>query len=232
MTSDAVGRGRVNGATVVDVTLVSLRVSTSMLARAFALLDERERAAASTRVGDARRHYLVAHAAARVVVGERLDVDPAAVRIGSEPGGRPTIDGVAFSLSHSAERAAVAIARSAEHLGVDLEWVRPRPHLDRLAQRVFDPDEYETWRALPQRERPRSFAARWTQVEAVLKARGTGIAGGFASGRELPPGWSCTAIDAGAGYSGAVAADASPITVRIETLRLGDALTRRGGTAY
>lgn len=227
MTDEAVDRE-----TVVDVTLVSLRVSTSMLGRALALLDEHERAAASTRVGDARRRYLVAHAAARIVVGERLDVDPARLVIASEPGGRPTIDGVAFSLSHSGERAAVAAARSSAQLGVDLEWVRTRPHLDRLAQRVFDPGEYETWRALPQRERPRAFATRWTAVEAVLKARGIGIAGGFASGRELPPGWSCTAFDAGDGYRAAVAVDSSPISVRIDTLRLGDALTRRGGTAH
>ena len=65
----------------------------------------------------------------------------------------------------------------------------------------------------------------------MLKARGTGIAGGFASGREVPEGWSCTAFDPGDGYCGAVAVDESPFTVRIDTLRLGDALTRRGGTA-
>jgi hypothetical protein len=47
----------------------------------------------------------------------------------------------------------------------------------------------------------------------------------------VPPGWSCTDIDAGAGYVGAVAADAAPIAVRTHAFRLGDVLTRRGETA-
>jgi 4'-phosphopantetheinyl transferase len=221
----------VNGAVAIDVALVSLRVSSSTMSRALALLDEHERASASTRVGDARRRYVAAHAAARVVIGERLDVEPARVRIASERGGRPVAEGVAFSLSHSGDRAAVAVATSGLCIGVDLERVRPRPHLDRLARRVFDPDEYDAWRALPLSARPRQFASRWTEVEALLKARGTGIAGGLASVSELPSGWSCTAIDAGAGYVGAIAVDASPIAVGTRAFRLDDALTGRDGTA-
>ena len=124
---------------VVDVTFVSLRVSASMIGRALPLLDEHERALVATRTGDARRRYLAAHAAARVVLGDRLGTDPARVSIASEPGGRPVVDGVAFSLTHSAERAAVAVASPDRRIGVDLELVRPRTHLDRLAQRVFDP---------------------------------------------------------------------------------------------
>lgn len=220
----------VSDAVEIDVTLVSLRVSTSIIGRALALLDEGERATASARAGDARRRYLVAHAAARVVIGERLDIDPARVVITSEAGGRPVVMGLAFSLSHSGERAAVAIAASGEQIGVDLEQVRPRPHVDRLAQRVFAPDAYETWRALPARARPHAFASRWTEVEAVLKARGTGITGGLGSAID-PPGWSWEAIDAGPGYVGTVAACGSAVAVTTSVLRLADALTRRDGTA-
>ena len=153
------------------------------------------------------------------------------MRFAAEPGGRPVVDGVAFSLTHSAELAAVAVAPPDRRIGIDLERVRARTHLDRLAQRVFDPEPYERWHALPERSRPRAFATRWTEVEALLKAQGTGIAAGLAAARELPPGWSCTAIDGGDGYVGAVAADASPVDVRIHAFRLGDALTRRDGTA-
>ena len=216
---------------VIDVTLVSLRLSASMINRALVLLDGHERTLVATRSGDARRRYLAAHAAARVVLGERLGIDPARVSIASEPGGRPIVDGLAFSLTHSAERAAVAVAASDRRVGIDLEQVRSRTHLDRLAQRVFDPDAYERWHGLPERARPRAFAARWTEVEALLKAQGTGIAAGLASASAVPHGWSCTAIDAGAGYVGALAADASAIAVRTHAFRLGDALTRRDGTA-
>jgi 4'-phosphopantetheinyl transferase len=215
----------------VDVALVSLRVSTSVISRALALLDARERAAASVRDGEARRRYVVAHAAMRVLLGERLGADPARVAVAPEPGGRPRVEGVAFSLSHSGDRGAVAIAVAGVSLGVDLERVRVRPHLDRLAQRVFSPDEYDGWRALAPRVRPRAFAARWTEAEAVLKARGSGIAGGLTTARDPGAGWSCAGFEAGAGYVGAVAADVSPIAVTTRVFRLDDALTRRGGTA-
>ena len=210
----------------IDIALISLRVSTSVIGRALALLDDSERATASGRDVDARRRHVVAHAAARVLVAERLGTDPTALVIGHEPGGRPTTPGAAFSLSHSGDRAAVATTRPGVNIGVDLERVRVRPQLDRLAARVFADDEYERWHRLAPRVRPRVFAQRWTEVEAVLKARGTGIAGGFASARDLPPGWSCTPFDAGGGYVGAIASDTSPMVVRTRVFRLGDALAR------
>ncbi len=220
----------------VAVSVFSLRVSASVLTRTIALLDDAERLAAAERNGDARRRYVVAHLAARVLLGERLGTEPHRIAIASEPNGRPRVEGVAFSLSHSGERAAVALAAPGVSLGVDLERVRSRPHLDRLAQRVFRADDYARWRALEPRARPREFAQRWTEVEAVLKARGLGIArsgvvGGIAAAGEPAPGWSRVAFDAGTGFVGAVAADRSPIAVTVDGFRLGDALTRRGGTA-
>jgi phosphopantetheinyl transferase len=165
------------------------------------------------------------------VIGARLECDPAQVIITVESNGRPEVAGVAFSLSHSADRAAIAIAAPSTRIGVDLESVRPRAYLDRLALRVFAPDEYARWQARPRSQRPRAFAQRWTVLEAVLTASGTGSAGGLASGRVPPPRWSCVPIDAGRGYAGAVAVDTTPIAVAMHQLRLGDALTRRGGTA-
>jgi 4'-phosphopantetheinyl transferase len=218
------------GAVVVDVALVSLRVSSSLIGRALALLDDDERSVAARRAGDQRRRHVVAHAAVRMLIAERLDVDPARITVTAEPGGRPVVDGVAFSLSHSGDLAAVAIAAPGVRLGVDLERVRARAHLDRLAQRVFDPEALAAWRALTPHDRPRAFTERWTEVEAVLKAQGTGIAGGLASAQVLAAGWSCAAFAAGEDYVGAVAADVAPIAVTTRVVRLGDALTRRGGT--
>ena len=219
----------------VAVSLYSLRVSTSAMSRALALLDDVERAAAAERNGDARRRYVVAHAAARALLGDRLGIDPERVAITSEPGGRPLVEGVAFSLSHSGDRGAVALAAAGVSLGVDIERVRARPHLDRLAERVFAPDDYARWCALAPRARPRELAQRWTEVEAVLKARGLGIArsgtaGGLASAREAGSGWSCVAFEAGVDFVGAVAADRSPISVTTNGFRLGDPLTPRDGT--
>jgi 4'-phosphopantetheinyl transferase len=221
----------------VDVSVFSLEVSASVLTRANGMLDDAERLAAAERHGDARRRYVVAHLAARVVLGERLGSGPEQVEITQEPNGRPRVDGVAFSLSHSGERAAVALAVAGVSLGVDLERVRVRPQLDRLAQRVFTADDYERWRALEPRARPRAFAQRWTDVESVLKARGLGIArsgasGGLAVAGEPGPGWSRAAFDAGTGFVGAVAADRAPLAVTVRAFQLGDTLTRRDATAH
>jgi 4'-phosphopantetheinyl transferase len=226
----------VNDASVVDISLVSLRVSASDITRALALLDDAERATAADRDGDARRRYVVAHAAARVLLGARLGVGAERVVVTAEPSGRPLVDGLSFSLSHSGDRAAVALTTAGVNVGVDLERVRSRPHLDRLAERVFAPDDYARWCTLAPRDRPRALAQRWTEVEAVLKARGLGIArsgtfGGLAAAGDPGPRWSRAAFDAGSGFVGAVATDRSPITVTLHTLRLRDALTRRDGTA-
>jgi 4'-phosphopantetheinyl transferase len=220
----------------IDVSRFSLLVSTSVIARALALLDDTERAAAAERSGDARRRYVVAHAAARVLLAQRLGTEPHGLVITAEPAGRPLVDGVAFSLSHSGDRGAVARAAAGVRLGVDVERVRARPHLDRLAQRVFAPDDYTRWCTLAPRDRPRALAQRWTEVEAVLKARGIGIArsaaaGGLAAAGEPGAGWSRVAFDAGDGFVGTVAADRAPITVTTHAFRLADALTRRDGTA-
>jgi 4'-phosphopantetheinyl transferase len=226
----------VSDATGVDVVLFSLRVSTSVITRALALLDDAERATAADRNGDARRRYVVAHATTRVLLGERLGVDAERVVIATESAGRPRVAGVSFSLSHSGDRGAVALAPAGVSVGVDLERVRSRPHLDRLAERVFAPDDYARWCTLAPRDRPRALAQRWTEVESVLKARGLGIArsgtaGGLTTAGEPGPGWSRAAIDAGSGFAGAVAADRSPMTVTSHEFRLGDAFTRRDGTA-
>lgn len=228
----------------ISVTVARLRVPASAITGALTLLDERELAAASTRTGDARRRYVAAHAAARVVIGTRLGTESAAVRLAVEPGGRPVIEGVAgvvFSMAHSGERAVIAIAVPGASVGVDVERVRSRPYLDGLARRVFDAAGYERWAALPARRRARAFAARWTELEAVLKGRGTGLAGGLASAIDAP-GWSCAPIDVGRGYVGAVAAEGSAIAVAVYELDLADvlgrglpsrcALTRRDGTAH
>jgi 4'-phosphopantetheinyl transferase len=226
----------VSDSSEIDISRFSLQVSTSVITRALSLLDDGERAAAAERGGDARRRYVVAHAAARVLLGGRLETEPARVVITSEPGGRPLVDGVAFSLSHSGDRGVVALAAPGVSLGVDVERVRARPHLDRLAQRVFAADDYARWNALAPRDRPRELARRWTEVEAVLKARGLGIArsgaaGGLAPASEPRSGWSRVAFEAGDGFVGTVAADRSPIVVTTRAFRLADALTRRDGTA-
>jgi len=158
------------------------------------------------------------HVAARVAIGNRLAVYPSVVTIDRDSRGRPVAEGVALSLSHSRTLGAIAISDPGARVGIDVEVVRAHRYVDRMARRVFTPDELVMFAALAEPARLRAFLQRWTEVEAVLKAQGTGIAGGFANAVPLPAGWSCEPIDCGAGFVGTVAADAPEILLRVRRL--------------
>jgi 4'-phosphopantetheinyl transferase len=148
-----------------------------------ALLDAREHAHAAARRGDAVRRYVVAHGALRLLLAERLDTDPRALPFvqtcavcGSHEHGRPplALDGApSFSLSHSSDVAVVAV--SPETVGVDVEVVRPRRYLDRVAMRTVTDSEFAQWRALPEPEQLAAFLGAWTAKEAYLKMLGVGL---------------------------------------------------------
>jgi len=82
--------------------------------------------------------------------------------------GRPQIDGLAVSLSHSRSQVAVA-ARRTGTIGIDLEDVYPRS-VHGLAQRWFDADELD-WMG----DDLLGFLRLWTAKEAVGKALGVGL---------------------------------------------------------
>ena len=171
-------------------------------------------------VDGVRDRSAAARIAARLEVASYLDVDVDEVVIGAERDGRPTVAGAALSLAHSGDLVAVAIAPEGRWVGVDVEVVRPRLHVERIARRMFEAHELPAWAALDDDARLHAFLQRWTEVEAILKAKGTGVAGGFASAVPTPRGWTCAAIDAGSGFVGAVAIDAAPVDLGFARGRL------------
>jgi 4'-phosphopantetheinyl transferase len=155
------------------------------LAACEAVLDAEERArAGGMRSAAARRSFIVAHALARRSLSRAAPVAPAAWRFAREPGGRPEIAGptagagLRFNLSHTDGLAACAVARGAE-VGIDVEaGVRLQRPLA-LAERFFAPAETAALRALPEPAQRERFLALWAAKEAVLKARGVGLASGL-----------------------------------------------------
>jgi 4'-phosphopantetheinyl transferase len=91
--------------------------------------------------------------------------------LGSEPSGRPYVDGLAVSISHSRSLVAVTAA-VAGPVGVDVEDVYPR-EVRGLARRWFAPSELE-WMA-QQPDELVAFLYLWTAKEAVGKALGLGL---------------------------------------------------------
>lgn len=84
---------------------------------------------------------------------------------------------VAFSLSSTAGRVAVAITEGAP-VGVDVQAVAEvrGPRAATMATDLLTAVERDAWRALPEADRVPALAGWWTRKEAVLKATGEGLA--------------------------------------------------------
>ena len=110
------------------------------------------------RAPGARDRYVVAHGALREILAALTATTPAALTFdrrcrhcGDPAHGKPELADapeLSFSLSHSASVALVAVAREAR-VGVDVEVIRARRHLEKLAARVLTPDEFRAWRVRP-----------------------------------------------------------------------------------
>lgn len=80
--------------------------------------------------------------------------------------------------SHSGQGLLVVLAEGAR-VGIDLEWLRPRPRALALARRFFDPAEARWLEDLGEPDRTRAFLRLWCAKEALLKAHGHGVSFGL-----------------------------------------------------
>lgn len=140
-----------------------------------ALLSDEERERARRFVGPLlQRRFVAARSQLRALLGRHLGRDPRSLVFALNEFGKPRLadhPGVHFSLSHSQDRALLAVSEGAE-VGADLEMMRPVEHLD-LARRYFHPDEVA---AIERHGDPRqAFFRIWTLKEAVVKAIGLGL---------------------------------------------------------
>ena len=127
-----------------------------------------------------RKHFTVARGLLRLVLSRYLNSDPRQLRFCYSPYGKPALilpagaDSLFFNVSHAHGLALYALARGSE-LGVDIEYVRPIPEVERIAQQFFSAQEQATLQALPEDQRLAAFFMCWTRKEAYIKARGEGL---------------------------------------------------------
>jgi 4'-phosphopantetheinyl transferase len=149
------------------------RLTSSFTAR------ERERAA-SFAMDEWRNRWSAARGTLREVLGRALGIAPEAVALRYRPRGKPELDPACaplagelrFNLSHSGERALIALARL--EVGADVEHFKRR-RTDDIARRFFAAGEQRRLFALPAEERERAFFRLWTCKEAFLKVTGEGL---------------------------------------------------------
>ena len=181
-----------------------IRLDAYPVDRLLPLLDGRERRrAAGFVLEEARRRYVTAHGAVRLILGELLSTSPGALRWRVGAYGKPELvgrPGLETNLSHSGELALLAVT-SGRAVGVDVEEVRPAFDAVAFATRFFPAEESALvgfWgRGGTRAPEPASdgeppvgpggdpavvFARLWTRKEACVKAAG----GRLAQGLRLP----------------------------------------------
>jgi 4'-phosphopantetheinyl transferase len=129
-----------------------------------------------------RHDFLVSHALVRVALSQHAKIPPAEWTFAKNAYGRPEIagpvvDGLSFSLSHTRDFAAVAIARG-RGVGVDVEHLARRMP-EEVLKSAFSPGEISALRRLPPEKRHERFFHLWTLKEAYAKARGFGLSLSF-----------------------------------------------------
>jgi 4'-phosphopantetheinyl transferase len=146
---------------------------------------ERRRAAAFHQPADATR-FIAGRHLTRAVLARLTGRDPRALPIDrtcetcGEQHGRPRLaddESLSLSVSHSAERIAVAVGRGCQ-VGVDVEAVEPRQDRDDLEAMIktcCTAAESAVIAALPPAQRAVGFLSYWTRKEAVVKATGEGL---------------------------------------------------------
>ena len=120
----------------------------------------------------------------REVIAGCAGCTPADVTITAGPFGKPHCAGPTtardwqFNLSASGDLVALAVT-TAGPVGVDVEQRRPR-HVEAIGQTWFSTHEQRWLADVPDADRQSAFLRIWCRKEAVVKAAGVGIDGGFA----------------------------------------------------
>jgi 4'-phosphopantetheinyl transferase len=146
--------------------------------------EERSRGLRFVRPRD-RRRFIICRGSLRMILGSLLGIPADRVAFCSGPGGKPELAPIRdstdaklprFNVTHSDDLALIAMSLDRE-LGVDLERQRLISESDRIVESYFTEIERRQYFGLDKPARPAAFLRGWTRKEAILKAKGVGLAG-------------------------------------------------------
>jgi 4'-phosphopantetheinyl transferase len=147
------------------------------------VLSEKERTrAAGFRFERHKKRFIVGRAILRTILASYLNTEPSQLQFCYGPHGKPYLTqksceaALQFNLAHSNELALYAFTVK-RRIGVDLEYIRQIPDVEKMIARFFP--KGENFEMLPNSEKLGAFFNRWTRTEAYAKAVGTGLAKSF-----------------------------------------------------
>jgi 4'-phosphopantetheinyl transferase len=159
-------------------TFVYLVKGTDSTSRVGLLLAPGERRrAASFRLAERARQFVICRASARVLLGAELGIDPSDVPIEEDSCGRPTVaawTGWDFNIAHSREVGLVAL-RSGGRVGVDVQLAQAGYPWSRVMRRICRRIELEELTHEASEIGDVAYLERWVAKEALLKMLGTGF---------------------------------------------------------
>jgi 4'-phosphopantetheinyl transferase len=199
--------------------------------------EERVRAARFIHRQDQIR-FTLAHGGLRALLARYVGREPAVLRLHTGATGKPALldqqnhpHTLRFNLSHSHGRMLVAMAEE-QHVGIDLEQIRDKVEVLKLAERFYTPAEYQQVLSRTGSEQARQFYRYWVAKEAVLKGQGVGLlslqqceidssgtlasaTAKIASDAAMQSGWTIRWLNCGEGWQGAVSACGGDWAVRV-----------------
>lgn len=185
-----------------------------------------------------RRRYIAGRSTLRAILSTYTGLPPAALEILTDDHGKPALrrphgdaaGPLRFNVTHSERLALFAVTAESE-IGIDVEQMQSLPDADSIAEGYFSPVERAELRNLAAVEKPGGFYRCWTRKEAYLKAIGLGLAApldAFAvtlaaaaparllhieGDEQTAAAWMLHSLEPAAGYQGALAIQASGLTV-------------------
>ncbi len=192
--------------------------------RSAPLSGEELRRASSLLLPDARRRFVLARTALRVVLAGYLGVGAADLEFRYGRRGKPALAGrhrdtLHFNLSHTGDALLIAVSEGCQ-VGADVERIRSWPPRSPDAPVHLLPDvERDALDSVPDEDWPRAFTGAWVRTEAVAKGVGTGLSTRIRRWRSEPDGgagphgvtddtggtWLVAEVESGPGHVAAVA---------------------------
>ena len=169
---------------MIEIWQARLNISPQLEKEYWAVLNAEEQQRATRFVKrEHQTRFIAGRGMLRSLLGHYLNVAPDQVEFDYLPQGKPILgqkhsfSSLQFNISHSHDLALYAISTNNQHVGIDLELIRPLSQMLSLARRFFTEQEFADLVSFPSHQQEKIFFQIWTAKEAYLKATGEGLKG-------------------------------------------------------